>query len=166
MEPSDATQLTLTTDPVDVPGVEPADPPTELLLGLWQGGCPVDFTWVREAGIRAVVDLSDADSVAPAGELDGLVYLKAPLADGAAVPDPPLVLRLAALVAGLRDEGYRVLVHCGFGRNRSGLLAALVVREALGVSGAEALAHVQARRRRAVNNEAFADWLRSLPAPS
>lgn len=161
-----APTVTLTTDPVELPGVDPADPPTELLPGrLWQGGCPVDFDWVRATGIGAVLDLADADALAPADDVEGLVYLKSPLVDGDDLPDPALTLRLAALVAGLIADGYRVLVHCTFGRNRSGLLATLVVREVLGVTGAEALAHVQSHRRRTVNNEGFAAWLRTLPAP-
>ncbi len=161
------TELTsLTTEPVELPGVRPADPPTEMLPGrLWHGGCPVDFDWVTATGLRAVIDIADADAHPPAGATDGLLYLKAPLVDGDDVPDPALTLRLATLVAGLLDDGYRVLVHCTFGRNRSGLLVSLVVREALGISGAEALAHVQAHREGTVNNAQFAEWLRSLPAP-
>lgn len=156
----------LTTDPVELPGVRPADPPTELLPGqLWQGGCPVDFDWVRNTGITAVIDIADADTHPPAGATDGLVYVKAPLVDGEDVPDPAVTLRLAALVAGLIGDGYRVLVHCTFGRNRSGLMTSLIVREVLGASGADALAHVQSRRDDTVNNAAFARWLRSLPAP-
>ena len=161
------TELTsLTTEPVELPGVRPADPPTEMLPGrLWHGGCPVDFDWVAATGIRAVIDIADADAHPPAGATDGLLYLKAPLVDGDDLPDPALTLRLATLVAGLLDDGYRVLVHCTFGRNRSGLLVSLVVREALGITGAEALAHVQRHREGTVNNAGFAEWLRSLPAP-
>lgn len=159
-------ETALTTEPVELPGVRPADPPTELLPGrLWQGGCPVDFGWVHAVGITAVIDIADADAHPPAGATDDLVYVKAPLVDGDAVPDPRFTLRLARLVAGLTDDGHRVLVHCTFGRNRSGLIASLVVREALGLTGAEALAHVQARRDGTVNNERFAAWLRTLPAP-
>lgn len=160
------TTTNLTTDPVDLPGVRPADPPTELLPGqLWQGGCPVDFEWVRAEGITAVIDIADADAHPPAKEIEGLVYLKSPLVDGEDLPAAALTLRLAALVAGLVSDGYRVLVHCTFGRNRSGLMATLVVREVLGVSGAEALTHVQDRRRGTVNNDDFATWLRTLPPP-
>ncbi|WNB85337.1 dual specificity protein phosphatase [Cellulomonas sp. ATA003] len=159
-------QLTLTTDPVDLPGVPPADPPTELVPGsLWQGGCPVDFDWVRRAGITAVIDFADPDAHPPAGATEGLVYLKAPLVDGEDVPDQAVTLRLATLVAGLVDDGYRVLVHCTFGRNRSGLMASLIVREVLGLSGEDALRYVQERRDRTVNNASFAAWLRTLPAP-
>lgn len=157
----------LTTVAVELPGVPPADPPTELLPGrLWQGGCPVDFDWVREQGISVVLDIADADAHPPAGATDGIAYVKAPLVDGEDVPDPVLVQHLAGLVAGMVAQGRTALVHCSFGRNRSGLVASLVVREVLGVTGAEALAHVQARRAGTVNNEVFAAWLRALPAPS
>jgi hypothetical protein len=44
-------------------------------------------------------------------------------------------------------------------------MATLVVRELLGLTGADALEYVQARRDRAANNDTFADWLASLPAP-
>jgi hypothetical protein len=163
---SDAAELTLTTDPVDLPGVEPADPPTELVPGrLWHGGCPVDFDWVRATGIEVVLDLADADAHPPADAIADLTYLKCPLVDHDTVPEPTLTLGLAALVARLIEEGHPALVHCTFGRNRSGLMATLLVRELLGLSGADALAHVQARRRGAANNAAFAEWLASLPAP-
>jgi Dual specificity phosphatase, catalytic domain len=156
-----------TTDPVELPGVDPADPPTELVEGrLWQGGCPVDFDWVRDAGIDVVIDLADPDAYPPAEEIDGLVYLKCPLVDNDTVPEPGLTLRLAQLVAGLVGDGHRALVHCTFGRNRSGLLATLVVRELLGLDGADALAHVRERRPGVANNEAFERWLTELPAPA
>jgi protein-tyrosine phosphatase len=155
-----------TTDPVELPGVDPVDAPTELVEGrLWHGGCPVDFGWVRRAGIDVVLDLADPDAYPPAEEIDGLIYLKCPLVDGSVMPEPGLTLRLAALVAGLVRERHRALVHCTFGRNRSGLLATLVVRELLGLSGAEALRYVRSRRDGAANNEIFAQWLRSLPTP-
>lgn len=158
--------LNWTTDPVELPGVDPADPPTELIdAALWHGGCPVDFEWVRRTGIDVVVDLADPDAYPPASELEGLTYLKCPLVDDVDLPDPGLTLRLAGLVAGLVEDGHQALVHCTFGRNRSGLVATLVVRELLGLSGAEALAYVRRRRDRAANNETFAQWLTSLPAP-
>jgi protein-tyrosine phosphatase len=156
-----------TTDPVELPGVQPADPPTELVEGtLWHGGCPVDFSWVRTLGIDVVVDVADPDAYPPAEEIEGLTYLKCPLVDHDTLPDPELTLGLAELVAGLAGAGRRVLVHCTFGRNRSGLLVTLVVRRLLGLPGAEALDYVQQRRDGAVNNETFAAWLRSLDAPA
>lgn len=155
-----------TTDPVHLPGVEPADPPSEMVEGrLWHGGVPVDYAWIREHEIDTVVDLADADAFPPSAEVDGLNYLKCPLVDGDDLPDEGLTTRLADLVAGLVEDGHRVLVHCTFGRNRSGLLVSLVVRRLLGLSGKEAVGYVQERRQGAVNNETFRAWLASLPAP-
>jgi protein-tyrosine phosphatase len=132
---------------------------------LWHGGLPVDYAWVREHGIDTVVDLADADSFPPSDQVDGLTYLKCPLVEGDELPDPGLTTRLSDLVAGLAEDGHRVLVHCTFGRNRSGLLVSLVVRRLLGLTGEEAVRHVQERRAGAVNNETFHTWLCSLPAP-
>jgi hypothetical protein len=165
-ETDDSNTVNWTTDPVELEGVDPADPPTHMLPRLWHGGCPVDFGWVRRTGIDVVVDLADPDAYPPADDIEGLTYVKCPLVDADDVPDPGVTLRLAHLVAGLVGDGRNVLVHCTFGRNRSGLLVSLVVRDLLGLTGAQALAHVQQRRERAVNNESFARWLRSLPAPA
>ena len=111
-----ADALNWTTDPVDLPGVDPADPPSELVPGrLWQGGCPVDFDWVRQTGIDVVLDLADPDAFPPAEAIEGLTYLKCPFVDGDGLPDPGVTMRLAALVAGLVGEGHRALVHCTFG---------------------------------------------------
>lgn len=158
--------MSFTTEPVELDGVEPAAPPTELLPGrLWQGGMPVDFDWVVGHRVDLLVDLSDADSVAPADPVAGLTYLKCPLVDGDELPDETLLHGLARLVADLVRDGRRTLVHCTFGRNRSGLLAALVLRELEGLAGAEALRRVQGLRPGDVNNRVFADWLGSLPRP-
>ena len=161
------TELTnLTTEVVELPGVEPADPPTEMLPGrLWHGGCPVDYDWARTTGIRFILDLADEDAHPPTGATAGLLYVKAPLVDADDLPDPEFTTRQAHLAAGIIAQGYPVLVQCTFGRNSSGLLVSLVVRVVLRVCGSEDLAHVQARRRGTVNNDTFAAWLRSLPAP-
>jgi protein-tyrosine phosphatase len=162
-----AESVNWTTDAVELPGVEPVDPPTELVPGrLWHGGCPVDFDWVKDTGIDVVLDLADPDAFPPASQIDGLVYLKCPLVDQEDVPEPGLTLRLAGLVAGLVEDGHQALVHCTFGRNRSGLMATLVVRELLGLSGADALAYVRERRDGVANNESFEQWLTTLEAPA
>lgn len=62
------------------------------------------------------------------------------------------------------DDG-AVVVHCHAGRNRSGLVSALVLRQYLGISGREALQQVQLLRPNALANEHFCDYLRSLEAP-
>lgn len=96
-------------------------------------------------------------------ELLGSQYIYRPISDGKVI-DPIMPLLAFDLAQGIR-YGWAVLVQCRAGRNRSGLLAALVVREMTGCSGSEALEHVQRARPNALANEHFCAYLRSLEAP-
>ena len=146
----------------DQPQVQP---PTEVLPGLWQAGTPVDWDWVRRTGFSLIVDVNDADQAHDEGEVQGLRYVKHPLVDSDELPDPYLLDELVHLVVEEVRSDRPVLVHCGFGKNRSGLVVALAVRELLGVDGRAALEHLRAVRHRAVNNVRFAAYVESLPAP-
>jgi hypothetical protein len=147
--------------------VQPPDvqPPTEILPGFWQAGTPVDWDWVRSVGFELVIDVNDADQVHEPDDVAGLRYVKHPLHDQGELPDVHLLDELVGLVVEAVRSNRPVLVHCGFGKNRSGLVVTLAVRELLGVDGRTALAHVRKIRHRAVNNETFAAYLESLPAP-
>ncbi|HEU4676352.1 MAG TPA: hypothetical protein VFS29_10210 [Motilibacteraceae bacterium] len=146
------------------------DPPSEVLPGrLWIAGSPVAPEFVAEHGITAVVDVADADSPTDPDQLGRAgvrFYRKEPLVDDAErLPDLDLVEELVDVLVDAVGEGHRALVCCSYGRNRSGLVAALTVRALLAVPGAEALRLLRARRRRAVNNPAFAAHVTALPAP-
>lgn len=84
------------------------------------------------------------------------------------IPDGRLKNRLAILAlacdlaAGIEDGGC-VLTMCNAGRNRSGLLSALIVRELSGISGAAAMEVVRLHRPRAIANPNFEEFLESLP---
>lgn len=68
--------------------------------------------------------------------------------------------------ANLLAEGNHVMVYCYYGRNRSGLICALIIRELLGVTGAEALRLLRRGRKGAVGgNKHFVSYLEELPAP-
>ena len=167
--PTALASLSDTTEPgataLTDPGTgAPVQPPCEVLPGLWQSGLPEDWAVLRDR-VDAVVDVADAGTGPSEDDLGGLTYVKAPLQDGEELPDPVVLHHLAGLVADLVRDGRRVLVHCTFGKNRSGLLMALVVRELLGCDGRTALRRVRAVRHRAVNNERFARWVSELPAP-
>ena len=144
----------------------PADvhPPAEVLPGLWWSGLPDDWDVLRDQ-VDAVIDLADPGPGPSAEDLGDITYVKAPLEDGETLPEQVLLDHLTGLVVDLVRQGRRVLVHCTFGKNRSGLLMALVVREVLGCDGPTALARVRAVRDNAVNNDAFSDWVSALPAP-
>lgn len=76
---------------------------------------------------------------------------------------------LAGTIAAAADilaEGGDVLTYCYYGRNRSGLVCALIIRHLLGVSGQAALETLRAVRRGAVGgNPHFVSYLKELPAP-
>jgi protein-tyrosine phosphatase len=157
-----------TEDPYAPPEPLPerADPPSEILRdALWQGGAPVDFGWVTSNRVNVVADLGDADTIATPRDIAGVAYLKHPIEDGE-LPDLVVLDGLVSTLAAAIREGRRTLVHCGWGRNRSGLVVALLLRELLGVDGRAAVLAVRERRHRALNNQVFADYLESLPAPS
>jgi protein-tyrosine phosphatase len=139
-------------------------PPCEVLSGLWQSGLPEDWADLRRR-YDAVVDLADPGPGPSADELGNVTWVKVPLEDGDSLPDQLVLDQLTALVAAMVRDGRRVLVHCTYGKNRSGLLMALIVRELLGCDGRTALERVRAVRHRAVNNDVFADWVSALPAP-
>ena len=161
MTPPTATDVPAEVAPAPAIEVQPA---CEVLPGLWQSGLPDDWAQIRQL-VDAVVDVADIGPGPTADDLGDITYVKAPLEDGEDLPDEVLLTHLTGLVADLVRQGRRVLVHCTFGKNRSGLLMTLIVRELLGCDGSTALARVREVRDRAVNNEGFAEWLSALPAP-
>lgn len=66
---------------------------------------------------------------------------------------------MAARLAGEIDDSGCVLTMCNAGRNRSGLLSALIIHHLLGIPGADAIEVVRARRPNALANDYFVDFL-------
>lgn len=145
---------------------EQFDQPTEILAdSLWISGCPIDYAWLGEQRIDLVVDVADPELRLEPERLGPIVYCKEALIDGPELPAAAIMERLVKDVVTAVREGKRVLVACAGGRNRSGLVVALAVREILGCSGAEALQLVQSRRENALNNMTFAGHLAALRPP-
>lgn len=146
------------------------DPPSTLLPGqLWIAGSPVDWDWVSGQGIEVVLDVADpGPEPGPAllARCGVTHYRKEPLVDGEELPDGDRLAELSRLLVDAVRAGRPTLVCCSFGKNRSGLVATLALRELLSCSGAEALGYVRARRHRAVNNRRFAAYVESLPPPA
>lgn len=116
---------------------------------------------LRHYGIEVVVCLWRRDDP----DLRGVVeYLHWPMSDGKN-PQPERADGIArVIVSGLRSAR-PTLVHCQGGRNRAGLVNALVLREYLGITGAEAAARVRRARPGALANEHFYAYLQGLGAP-
>lgn len=144
----------------------------EILPGrLYQRGLTRDvreascFAACEERGIEVVACVVAAPDLRLKSWLErrGGEYIFLPFADGNHVP--ALAVALGDYLAQQVLRGRPTLIHCRAGRNRSGFVSALVVRSVLGVDGREALQHVQLARPNAIANEAFAEYLRRLPAP-
>lgn len=76
------------------------------------------------------------------------------------VPDKSMVRELVGKVVAKLDSGYKVLIHCIGGANRSGLIIALVLQEWLGMSPEESITLVRITRFGALNNATFVDLIR------
>lgn len=112
--------------------------------------------------ITAIVNLWHTIDLTAQSEVT--CYLHHPLTDGRRLRAEPLC-EAAHAVATLVRRNFQVLLHCYGGRNRSGTVAALALRELYGWTGAQALAYVRERRPRAVGNATFERYLMALDAP-
>lgn len=77
----------------------------------------------------------------------------------------PIAIVAGEVVAQAARTKQHVLVTCGQGMNRSGLVVALALRLIHGWSGAEAMRRVRDRRPGALYNPAFAAFLEELGKP-
>ena len=116
------------------------------------------------AGVTRIINLwSRAD--ADLADLYGRDYFHYAIPDGALNPAKAQVLEvLARGAATIIRTGGAVLVQCHAGRNRSGLMATMIVRYLTGKSGPDALAMVREARPTAVANPAFEAYLGGLEA--
>jgi protein-tyrosine phosphatase len=116
---------------------------------------------VLARGIDTVVDVDGYIDAGLPEIPNRILYVYYPILD----EDLPCLRKLDAigrLVAGLVESRHVVLVHCRMGLNRSNLVVATALTY-LGMTGAEALVHLQALRAGALYNETFADHVRALP---
>lgn len=88
-------------------------------------------------------------------------YSHFPIPDGLLKQDQYLS-RFAKELAAQIEEGEVVLTMCNAGRNRSGLLSALIIRELTGIPGSEAIKVVREHRPNSLVNPHFNRFLRSL----
>lgn len=135
----------------------------------WQAGAPLDLYALPAAGVQAVVLCAQPSDYLEEGidyplVVPGLTIRFAPMDDdreaGIDAYTITTAKKAAAWTLGMLNAGKRVLVTCMAGRNRSGLVSALVLMTRRGLTGEEAVAYIQAKRPNALSNDSFAEWLR------
>jgi hypothetical protein len=100
-------------------------------------------------------------------KIPGLMYVYCPIADGKLHKEPiSTMFHLAYKAAeAIYYQKATVLSYCYDGRNRSGLMNALILRDLYGLSGKDAMEMVREHRPRAINNLHFEEFLSGLEAP-
>lgn len=93
---------------------------------------------------------------------EGLEVVHLPLRDFSAGNGEPIQPCILRVLAELR-EGRHVAIHCRAGRGRAGMFAACLAREALGLSGDEALAWIRELVPGAVETRGQEDLVRTYP---
>jgi protein-tyrosine phosphatase len=100
------------------------------------------------------------------GFLPGVEVICCPMNDveGGPTPEEKLAaFKTAQTIVDRLAQGKRVLVTCVAGRNRSGLVNALVLILRRGVSGISATMRIQAARPLALTNQSFCQFLSKIP---
>ncbi len=139
----------------------------EIIPGkLYQRGKFAKLDYKLEALAELGVDIVVALAGKPDPDMAGLfAYYYVPMGDSRSGLEKNAggLLSLAAILAQHIREGHVALVHCNAGRNRSGLLNALIARYYFGTSGKDALDLVREIRPNAIATQAFEDFLKDLP---
>src|SRR5689334_19721951 len=111
----------------------------------------VEWEPIFNAEIRVVIDLEGGLDQGVSTRPGHLLYLYHPIFDEQ-LPDLCTLHAMGRMAADLIRQGHRVLAHCGMGFNRSALVAGVILTE-LGVTGADAVQMLRARRPGALFNE-------------
>ena len=128
---------------------------------LFVSGAIDDWEALRLAKVDTIVDMDgDIDAGVPEAP-NQILYVYYPILDDE-LPDCDKLNALGRMVAELVRTRHVVLVHCAMGLNRSNLVIATALTW-LGMSGAQALAHLQQIRPGALYNENFANYVACLP---
>lgn len=120
-----------------------------------------DWSVLQELAIPVVVDLEAAIDEGVPTRPGAILYVYFPFNDDDALPEADMLLGLADYIAHLLRTGYRVLIHCSLGLNRSPLVAGLVLNR-LGWSGPDAIERLRERRPGALFNDVYYDYLAKL----
>lgn len=129
----------------------------QIIKRLWQGSWPAPGTRLRDCGFDVIVLCAEE---IPCREewYSGVEVICAGIDDGLVTPELERTARRAAKqVLAALHTGKRVLVTCAQGRNRSGLVNGLVLRELL---VRDVVGFIQSRRPNSLTNPHFRELLR------
>lgn len=118
------------------------------------------YEWTNPLAMLTLCPRYPSDAVV--GRVDW--YCRIPLADGQ-IKDLGEILRARDTALSMYERGYTTVIHCMAGRNRSGLIGALVLRELDNLTGAESLRLIRELRPRSIDNDHFEEFLMSLGRP-
>lgn len=133
---------------------------------LYIGSAPSIGHALRNADFHVLV-LCASEYQPPDRDFPGVQVIHCPLEDVAGeIPSEAARDRLCYAVnvaAKSVRNGRKVLASCLQGRNRSGLVVALVVAELTGCSGTAARRYVQSLREHSLTNYTFTEFLATIP---
>ena len=136
-------------------------PLTEILEGvLWQSDTdPSIFAKLLQRGLTPalVIDLQEFPQPDPPANAS-ITYIRWPIEDGP-LPDVLMLATLKRAASAYIHRGGHVVTMCAQGRNRSGLVSALIVMQLRACNGREAVRIVRAKVPEALSNSAFVAWL-------
>jgi protein-tyrosine phosphatase len=136
-----------------------------LLPRLWQGSYPPERDFLQKNGFH-VLALCAKELQTPYA-FDGLSIYLCPLHDAELTSrEIDLASRAADRMTSSWRAGNRLLITCAAGRNRSGLVSALTIRQLLDCSGQDAANQVRLHRPNALTNPSFMGYLAALGKPS
>jgi protein-tyrosine phosphatase len=114
---------------------------------------------INSFGITIIVNMWHTTDMDLVPEVDE--YIKFPMSDGKTI-DLEAYDKMARTLVHMIRDGHCVLVHCYGGRNRSGLLNAIIVMYLKRLNGKQAHAYILSKRPNSLVNKEFCKMLDSL----
>ncbi len=135
-------------EPPVIRELNPTIDATCITSGLWMGSKPSPEINYRDLGFHYLVFCASEYHPRPS-HFEDVKVSRLDLEDGPATVVPSEIRRIRhttkRIIAGIRS-GEKALITCLDGMNRSGLVTAMILNILQGISGRQAVHHIQSRR--------------------